>query len=323
MKYNQLKGFPLKARTKIPAIREWQAQDSYQTLGKIRNVNKGVLCGEQNKLLVVDCDVKGKANGIHSFTTLMKDLGHETIPDTLMVYTPSGGIHYYFTLPDDALDLRKQPREDLGIDFQMNGSFVVAVGSELENGTYSVVSNKPIAQAPRELINWLIENAKQHNYPTNATPNQLNRSLDTWFKMLAYESGKMGNEPWRLNGWVYKWKKLTNLDISTIIESVKIVFKYLYGFEPPVELQTNKARGKEHSNALSRFLESLVYTRIDEGGRNNALAQTAGMLALGTNNLDLYKWACKLYMTTCFSEPLDDTEFELTVMSIWKREKGR
>lgn len=322
MKYNQLKGFPLKPHTKLPAIREWQAQAHYQRLWEIRKVNKGVICGKENRLLVVDCDVKGKANGVQSFVNIMKDFDYEHLPDTLTIATPSGGVHYYFTLPDDALDLRKQPRDDLGIDFQMNGAYVVAVGSKLETGEYTVVSNRPIAQAPRELIDWLIENAKQSDY-TNTSPSELNRSLNAWFNMLAYESGLMGNEPWRLNSWVYKWKKLTNLDVSTIIESVKIIFKYLYGFEPPVELQPNKARGKEHSNALSRFLESLVYTRIDEGGRNNALAQTAGMLALGTNKLDLYKWACRLYMVTCFSEPLEDTEFELTVMSIWKREKGR
>ncbi|MRD22503.1 hypothetical protein GH870_32360, partial [Bacillus thuringiensis] len=116
---------------------------------------------------VVDCDVK-KNNGIASFDNLMNELGVPDYQNTLMVVTHSGGLHYYYRLPDEHLEMRKQPRDDMGIDFQMEGSYVVAVGSynadyEHEGqyaGTYEVANNRPIADVPEALMQWLVENKK-------------------------------------------------------------------------------------------------------------------------------------------------------------------
>lgn len=327
MKYSQLLGFPLVTNKKVPAILEWQKQNSYKTVGEIRTRNTGVLCGRENRLLVVDCDVKGAKNGIEQFSKLMSGWGYETIPDTLTVYTPSGGIHYYFYLPDHALDLRKQPRDDLGIDFQAGGAYVVGVGSYVDDtehdgqyaGEYGVALNKPIIEAPRELIQWLLDNTKTFE-KTGA--GEINRSLHVFFSMLEYESGRLGNEQWLLNEWAYKLRKNTNLDTDTIERALRLIYSYLYGHQPQ-EIKHSKAKGLVHTNALSRFLNEVVNVRYDEGGRNNALARVAGALCLGTNNYDLYEWVCKMYMNICFTENLEEEEFLTTVRSIWKREKGR
>lgn len=327
MKYKDLLGFPLVNKKKVPAIKEWQAQDEYRTLGNIITQNKGVVCGRPNRLLVVDCDVKGVKNGIEQFTKLMREFGYENVPETLTVSTPSGGIHYYFYLPESALDLRKQPREDLGIDFQAGGAYVVGVGSYHDDtehdgqyaGSYEVALNKPIIEAPAKLVDWLLENTKTFEKTGNG---ELNRSLRVFFSMLEYESGRLGSEQWLLNQWAYKLRKNTNLDNGTIERALTIIYSYIYGTEPD-EIKHSKAKGLVHSNALSRFLNELVFVRYDEGGRNNALARVAGMLCLGTNDYNLYEWVCRMYMNVCFKDNLEEEEFQTTVRSIWKREKGR
>ncbi|MRB49366.1 hypothetical protein GH860_29895, partial [Bacillus thuringiensis] len=168
-KYTALKGFPLKNETKIPIVSNWSSLPSYKKLHEFPNKNKAVLCGKENGLLVVDCDVK-KNNGIASFDNLMNELGVPDYQNTLMVVTPSGGLHYYYRLPDEHLEMRKQPRDDMGIDFQMEGSYVVAVGSynaDYEHdgqyaGTSEVVDNRAIAAVPGALMQWLDELKKEH-----------------------------------------------------------------------------------------------------------------------------------------------------------------
>lgn len=325
MKYNELKGFPLQPHSKLPAIKKWQAQSEYKMLRDIGATNKGVLCGRKNKLLVVDCDVKGKENGIESFNSLLKDLSIEV--DTLTIATPSGGMHYYFRLPDDALDLRKQPREDMGIDFQMEGSFVVAHGSNIDKERrYNLFKNRPIQMVPPALLEWLRNNAKNSTGQNTPYPNakgKLNRSLKVLYWWLANQSGKVGSQPWLLNCLYYELKKATNLDEKTVDRFIKVLYSYIYGELPNWDIDYSHPHSVKHENALSRFIEEILETKVGEGGRNNSLARMSGVLALGTNDFNMYKWLCKMYMDICFTEPLESEEFELTITSIWSKEKGR
>lgn len=324
-KYTDFKGFPLRKETKLPAVQNWSALSSYKELGAIRTPNKAVLCGKENKLLVVDCDVK-KNNGVASFHRLMNELGVENYQDTLMVSTPSGGIHYYYTLPDEHLEMRKQPRDDLGIDFQMEGAYVVAVGSynadyEHEGeyaGYYEVANNRPVMPVPAPLMQWLVDNAKPD---VEFKKGKVNRSMGMFCGLVEHDLKHSYDKEWVAKRTVKMLRKYCTSeqeDIETVVEAVRA---YL-GAENKVTYDEFRTHRPEYSTALDVFINDLVHVRYEEGGRNNALARMCGRLALGTNKFETYEFLARFWMDTCFTEPLEDAEIELTLRSIWKREKS-
>lgn len=324
-KYTTLKGFPLKNDTKIPIVSNWSALPSYKKLHEFPNKNKAVLCGKENGLLVVDCDVK-KNNGIASFDNLMRELGVDDYQDTLMVSTPSGGIHYYYRLPDEYLEMRKQPRDDMGIDFQMEGSYVVAVGSynadyEHEGqyaGTYDVANNRPIAPVPPALMQWLVENKRDD---VDFVKGKLNRSMRVFCGLVDYDLKNTLVSEGACHRMVKTLRRHCTSEQWDIEQVVEMLRSYV-GATEQAFYPTFKTQRPEYSTSLDVFINDLLRVRYEEGGRNNALARMCGRLALGTNKFETYEFLARFWMDSCFAEPLEENEIELTLRSIWRREKG-
>lgn len=86
--------------------------------------------GPINGITVVDLDVKGGVNGIDSLRGLIDDL-----PPTMVVRTPSGGVHLYFRTGSENLP-SSVGKLGPGIDIRGGGSNAISFGSVSEKGTY-------------------------------------------------------------------------------------------------------------------------------------------------------------------------------------------
>jgi hypothetical protein len=138
-----LVGWQHEATTDEAQIRAWWAQWP--------EANVGIHC---DGLLVIDVDPK--KGGYES----LKDLESQLQLDaTLEVETPSGGCHIYYRCSErirNGVDVLGP-----GLDVRATGGYVVGAGShtvEAEHtaeGTYRVVVEEPIADAPPELVERL------------------------------------------------------------------------------------------------------------------------------------------------------------------------
>ncbi|MFE0646732.1 bifunctional DNA primase/polymerase [Streptomyces sp. NPDC058877] len=117
--------------------------------------NIGIATGPSG-LLVVDLDTlkdndeKGTPDGVTSFEALCERAG-QAVPHTHRVRTPSGGMHLYFTQPQDARLGNTAGHLGKHIDTRGWGGYVVAPGSTTPNGAYETLDDHP----PVELPNWI------------------------------------------------------------------------------------------------------------------------------------------------------------------------
>ena len=98
--------FPLEVAGKRPMHDDWpsvattdpdviRSMWTSAVMGGVKDYNIGMLCSD---MVVIDIDVKLGKNGLAEYEALGGDY------DTLVVRTPSGGYHCYFTaLDSDAL----------------------------------------------------------------------------------------------------------------------------------------------------------------------------------------------------------------------------
>lgn len=114
--------------------------------------NIGIVTGAASGIWVLDVDPQ--SGGDRQAAALVAAYGPLT--ETYTVRTPSGGLHYYFVLPDDFEPRNAQHgggRLPIGIDVRGRAGQVVAPPSRRENGDYSVVLDVPVARAPE----WLVD----------------------------------------------------------------------------------------------------------------------------------------------------------------------
>jgi putative DNA primase/helicase len=127
--------FPLAPGRKKPAISIEEGghgfHDATTDAAQIRawwkrwpRANIGMPTGQASGIVVVDVDPRngGDVSALH-------------LPATRTVRTPSGGYHYYFTVPD-GMSAPKDNTGKLGrgIDFLGDGAYVVLPPSALEEG---------------------------------------------------------------------------------------------------------------------------------------------------------------------------------------------
>ncbi len=118
---------------------------------------RGIITG--NGLLVLYVDAKpGKPNGFVSLTDL-------EVPETYTVRTPTGGCHLYYKY-DASTSVGNRVSFLPGLDIRGDGGFVVGPGSPHANGgTYTLVDDRPLAEAP----DWLLEAARKRS-PAQEVP---------------------------------------------------------------------------------------------------------------------------------------------------------
>jgi hypothetical protein len=128
--------FPARADKK-PFVRDWENAAS-SDINKVRawwstypDALIGLPC-KPNGICVLDLDHHdGAANGYESFAELKKQ---GTFPKGMIVVrTPSGGAHFYFSMPFGGLKTTASTLAP-GIDTRGSGGYVIGVGSVLPNG---------------------------------------------------------------------------------------------------------------------------------------------------------------------------------------------
>ena len=130
---------------KKPCINDWNKLNlqTFRQHIKSNNNNYGILTGSKHNLLVIDIDVKDK--GLETWNEWKEQY---ELDETVIVKTPTGGYHYYFTCDDDTAKIYKTSRksfeyngERVGIDIRCNDGFVVVPPSSQGDKKYEWINN--------------------------------------------------------------------------------------------------------------------------------------------------------------------------------------
>ncbi len=143
------KVFPVAVGAKVPPVfKGWQEKSEdcakfVNSWWSVDDFNIGIHCKD---LIVLDIDVKN--DGINSLAELEDEYG---LPNTLEFRTATGGRHIIYSHPDGVKN--SVGEIGAGIDIRSNKGYIVAPGSTVPAGSYSVYNESPIVPAPQ----WLIE----------------------------------------------------------------------------------------------------------------------------------------------------------------------
>ncbi|WP_428953655.1 bifunctional DNA primase/polymerase [Streptomyces sp. cg35] len=172
-----------------------------------RATGYGIACGlPPHHLIGVDLDTKSGTDSSASLRELA--LRHLfTIPDTVVVATPSGGRHLWLSGPPDVVVPNSAGRLAPGIDIRGAGGYLVGPGSRTEHGVYSTVpgtAHLAPAPCPPALLRLLTPPPRAHHpepdtrtgqhgaglvqFVLGAHEGQRNTRL-FWAACRAYESG--------------------------------------------------------------------------------------------------------------------------------------
>ncbi len=137
--------FPCRPGAKVPSRKNWQ-RHATRDPDLIETIFDGAACNvgvPTDGRLVVDVDVH---KGGSEWSQL------KSLPPTFTVRTARGGLHYHYNLPTGSEVGCSVDKIGLGIDIRANGGLVVAPGSKVGGGYYTVADPSPVAEAP----GWLI-----------------------------------------------------------------------------------------------------------------------------------------------------------------------
>ena len=115
--------------------------------------NVGTLTGSASGIAVIDIDNHNGVDGLGNLKEFL-EMYDITLPKTLVIKTPSGGLHYYFKLDEkynETQFIQNHPQLE-GVDFQTHGRYVVAPPSQIDGKYYEVVRDVEIAELPEK---WL------------------------------------------------------------------------------------------------------------------------------------------------------------------------
>ncbi|KAB1986555.1 bifunctional DNA primase/polymerase [Streptomyces triticiradicis] len=126
----------------------------------------GIACGlHPHHLIGVDLDTKSGTDSSVALRELA--LRHLfTIPDTVVVLTPSGGRHLWLSGPPDVVVPNSASRLAPGIDIRGAGGYLVGPGSRTGHGVYETApgtSRLAPAPCPSELLRLLLPPPRTHH----------------------------------------------------------------------------------------------------------------------------------------------------------------
>ncbi|ATL28979.1 bifunctional DNA primase/polymerase [Streptomyces formicae] len=152
----------------------------------------GIACGlPPHHLIGIDLDTKSGADASAALRELA--LRHLfTIPETVVVTTPSGGRHIWLAGPPDAVIPNSAGRLAPGIDIRGAGGYLVGPGSRTEHGVYGTVpgtAHLPPAPCPPALLRLLTPPPRARHAapaPTDRPPAPQGQGL-VQFVLAAHE----------------------------------------------------------------------------------------------------------------------------------------
>jgi hypothetical protein len=150
----------------------------------------GIACGlHPHHLIGVDLDTKSDTDS----STALRELALRhlfTIPDTVVVLTPSGGRHLWLSGPPDVVVPNSAGRLAPGIDIRGAGGYLVGPGSRTERGVYETApgtARLAPAACPAELLRLLLPPpAPRAHHPTASATERQGQGL-VQFVLAAHE----------------------------------------------------------------------------------------------------------------------------------------
>ncbi|MFE0675310.1 bifunctional DNA primase/polymerase [Streptomyces sp. NPDC058867] len=149
----------------------------------------GIACGlPPHHLIGVDLDTKTGTDASAALRELA--LRHLfTIPDTVVVLTPSGGRHLWLSGPPDVVVPNSAGRLAPGIDIRGAGGYLVGPGSRTEHGVYGTApgtAHLAPATCPPALLRLLLPPPRAPQNPVPAAAGDHGRGL-VQFVLAAHE----------------------------------------------------------------------------------------------------------------------------------------
>ena len=245
-----LKSWLNEATTDIKTIQNWFSNADY---------NVGVRTGDG--LVVIDVDNKNGKNGKESIRPYL-----QKFPKTLVVITPNNGWHLYYYVDREipnSVDIYE------GIDLRGEHGYVVGSGSKTENGTYTIGSDYPIAQANETVYEFMQQPKQLKKVKTDSSIkdeiSEGNRN-DTMFKLATVLKGKgMSHNAILLAVKEENHTKcnppLDEKEIETICDSVERQFekREKQNYHPDDELSTYlKTVDEIETKELEWIVENLI-----------------------------------------------------------------
>ncbi|GKQ38589.1 bifunctional DNA primase/polymerase [Streptomyces sp. A012304] len=149
----------------------------------------GIACGlPPHHLIGVDLDTKSGTDA----STALRELALRhlfTIPPTVVVLTPSGGRHLWFTGPPDVVVPNSAGRLAPGIDIRGAGGYLVGPGSRTDHGVYTTAPGTGHlipAPCPRALLRLLLPPPRRSSTPRATAAGAHGRGL-VRFVLAAHE----------------------------------------------------------------------------------------------------------------------------------------
>ncbi|MCL7426302.1 bifunctional DNA primase/polymerase [Streptomyces sp. YS415] len=149
----------------------------------------GIACGlPPHHLIGIDLDTKSGTDSSAALRELA--LRHLfTIPDTVVVLTPSGGRHLWLSGPADVVVPNSAGRLAPGIDIRGAGGYLVGPGSRTEHGVYGTApgtTHLAPAACPPSLLRLLLPPPRAPQNPVPVSAGDHGRGL-VQFVLAAHE----------------------------------------------------------------------------------------------------------------------------------------
>jgi len=130
---------PLKPKDKIPILMDWTRKATKDMAHvktwwtKTPEANIGIACGlKSNRLIIVDVDNHNGVDGLANLRAWEAENGK--LPDTVVTRSGSGGVHLWFYLKDDVINILNKVNLLEGVDVRGEGGQVCAPPSIHPNG---------------------------------------------------------------------------------------------------------------------------------------------------------------------------------------------
>lgn len=251
--------FPLAANSKAPALAEnWKDIATNEpkraarmwtrhTSGAVLDYNIAICTGtpiHNGFLVVIDVDVSDGKPGRSSLAELEAD--HGTLPPTLTVCTSRGGEHRYFISPHPLGN--SQSKIGPGLDVKGQNGYVVAPGSTVNGGEYTVSNPCRIAALPAAFVE-LCGRPKKKTQVDRAIPlvdwdqeHHTGRAIE-WLEEHAPPNGTYHvachvrgfgiSQEKCLDLMLEHWRDRLNLDKDDAHIAFRVANAYSYGQDPP------------------------------------------------------------------------------------------
>jgi len=129
---------PVNPVTKKPLINDWpnkatcNPEEIEAYWNQYPNAMTGIVTGHASGIFILDFDVED-GEDLWEKVRVFEE-AHGDLNQTLTVKTPSGGVHFYYRMPE-GVDLRNSASKLFhGVDVRANGGYVVFAGSVRADG---------------------------------------------------------------------------------------------------------------------------------------------------------------------------------------------